>query len=101
MTTSLGMINDLGAGAIAAYTRALAEPLITWAMQHEVRIVSPTNDRNRSAIICIAPPNASEAHRRLKAAGVICALREGAIRFSPHFFSTIEEIENVIDVLDE
>lgn len=100
MTTSLGMINDLGADAIAAYTRALAEPLITWAMQHEIRIVSPTAERNRSAIICIAPPNASEAHRRLKAAGVICVLREGAIRLSPHFYSTMEEMEKVIDVLD-
>jgi cysteine desulfurase/selenocysteine lyase len=100
MTTSLGMINDLGVDAIAAYTRALAEPLITWAMSHEVRLVSPTDERHRSAILCIAPPNAADVHRRLKAAGVVCALREGAIRLSPHFFSTIEEMDKVLDVLD-
>jgi len=28
-------------------------------------------------------------------------LREGAIRFSPHCFNTIDEIEKVIDVLDD
>jgi cysteine desulfurase/selenocysteine lyase len=101
MTTSLGMINDLGVDAIAAYTRALAEPLITWAMSHEVRLVSPSDERHRSAILCIAPPNAADVHRRLKAAGVVCVLREGAIRLSPHFYSTIEEMDKVLDVLDE
>ncbi len=101
MTTSLGMINDIGVDAIAAYTRALAEPLITWAMANEVRLVSPTDDQHRSAIICVAPPNAADVHRRLKAAGVVCALREGAIRLSPHFYSTIEEMDKVLDVLDD
>ncbi len=101
MTTSLGMLADLTVDAIAAYTRALAEPLITWAMSRGVRIVSPTDDLHRSAIICLAPPNAAEAHRRLKAAGVVCAFREGAIRLSPHFYSTIEEMEKVLDVLDD
>lgn len=101
MTTSLSMINDIGVDAIAAYTRALAEPLITWAMAHDVRIVSPTDERHRSAIICIAPANAVDVHRRLKAAGVVCALREGAIRLSPHFYSTMEEMDKVLNVLDE
>ncbi len=101
MTTSLGMLSELTIEAVAAYTRALAEPLITWAMDRGVRIVSPTDERHRSAILCLAPPGAAEAHRRLKAAGVICAFREGAIRLSPHCYSTIEEMEKVLDVLDE
>ena len=101
MTTSLGMLSELTVEAIAAYTRALHEPLITWAMDRGVRIVSPTEERHRSAILCLAPPQAAEAHRRLKAAGVICAFREGAIRLSPHCYSTIEEMEKVLDVLDD
>jgi selenocysteine lyase/cysteine desulfurase len=30
----------------------------------------------------------------------VCSLREGAIRLSPHFYNTVEEMEKVIDVLD-
>jgi selenocysteine lyase/cysteine desulfurase len=101
MSASLGMLADLTVDAIAAYTRALAEPLITWAMDKGVRIVSPVEDAHRSAILCLAPANAAEAHRRLKAAGVICAFREGAIRLSPHFYSTMEEMEKVLDVLED
>jgi selenocysteine lyase/cysteine desulfurase len=101
MTTSLSLLAGLTVDAIAAYTRALAEPLLAWAREHEVRIVSPQDELHRSAIVCLAPGHAAEAFRRLKTAGVICALREGAIRLSPHCYSTMEEIEKVVDVLDE
>jgi selenocysteine lyase/cysteine desulfurase len=101
MTTSLSLLEGLKVDAIAAYTKALAEPLLAWARDHEVRIVSPTDEAHRSAIVCVAPANAAEAFRRLKSAGVICALREGAIRLSPHCYSTMEEIEKVVDVLDQ
>jgi len=101
MKTSLGLLCDLTVDAIAAYTRALADPLLAWARDHGVRVASPTDDVHRSAIVCLAPPNAADAFRRLKTAGVVCAFREGAIRLSPHCYSTVEEIERVVDVLDE
>ena len=101
MTTSLGLLAELTVEAIATYTRALAEPLLAWARSCGVRIASPTDERHRSAIVCLAPDHAAEAHRRLKAAGVVCAFREGAIRLSPHCFNTVDEIEKVVDVLDD
>jgi selenocysteine lyase/cysteine desulfurase len=101
MTTSLGLLGELTVEAIATYTRSLAEPLLAWAKETGVRVVSPTDDTHRSAIVCLAPDNAAEAHKRLKAAGVVCAFREGAIRLSPHCFNTIDEIEKVLDVLDQ
>jgi selenocysteine lyase/cysteine desulfurase len=50
--------------------------------------------------VCIAPDDAAAAHRRLREAGVICALREGAIRLSPHCYNTPDEMEKVIETLD-
>jgi selenocysteine lyase/cysteine desulfurase len=100
MTTSLALLDELTVPAIAAYTRALAEPLLAWARGRGVRIVSPTDERHRSAIVCLAPDGAVQAHRRLKAAGVVCAFREGAIRLSPHCYNTVDEIEKVIEVLE-
>jgi selenocysteine lyase/cysteine desulfurase len=41
-----------------------------------------------------------DAHRRLKRARVICSLREGAIRLSPHLYNTVAEMERVVEVLD-
>jgi selenocysteine lyase/cysteine desulfurase len=31
---------------------------------------------------------------------VVCSLREGAIRLSPHLYNTVEEMERVVAVLD-
>lgn len=100
LKTSLGLILELGVEPIARYTQALAEPLLRWCDANEVRVTSPRDDVHRSSIVCVAPPNASEVFRHLKHAGVICALREGAIRLSPHCYNTADEIARVIEVLE-
>jgi cysteine desulfurase/selenocysteine lyase len=101
LATSIGLLLELGIDAIAAYLRALAEPVLDWAAGRGVPVVSPTDETHRSQIVCIAPPQAWEAHRRLKQAGIICALREGAIRLAPHCYNMIGEMERVVEVLDE
>jgi selenocysteine lyase/cysteine desulfurase len=35
----------------------------------------------------------------LRAAGVTCSLREGALRLSPHFYNTADEVERVVALL--
>jgi selenocysteine lyase/cysteine desulfurase len=100
LATSIGLLLELGIDGIAAYLRTLAEPVLAWAQGRGVPIVSPTDERHRSQIVCIAPPDAREAHRRLRQAGVVCAFREGAIRLAPHCYNTIEEMEKVADVLE-
>ena len=49
----------------------------------------------------MAPPNVGEAFRALKAAHIVCSLREGAIRISPHAYNTREEMEQVVETLEQ
>jgi selenocysteine lyase/cysteine desulfurase len=100
LATSIGLLLELGVEVIAAYLRSLGEPVLAWARQRGVPIVSPTDDLHRSQIVCVAPPDAKEAHRRLRQAGVVCAFREGAIRLAPHCYNTMEEMVKVVEVLD-
>lgn len=99
--TSLALLLDLGVAAIDAYTRALGDPLIAWARRRGLRLVSPAEGPHRSAIVCLAPPDPAATQRRLRQAGVVCSLREGALRFAPHCYNTVEEIERAIGVMDE
>jgi len=101
MTESVRMLAEIGVADIAQHTRALHEPVLKWAEQNGVRVVSPRDDDHRSAIICLAPPHPAEAYHAVKRAHVVCSLREGAIRLSPHCFNTVEEMERVVDVLDQ
>ncbi|HKR65006.1 MAG TPA: aminotransferase class V-fold PLP-dependent enzyme, partial [Thermoanaerobaculia bacterium] len=68
---------------------ALADGLesIGWrvALQHPLR----------SPIVGVTPPNVDTTllrwHALLEAENVVCAPREGLLRFSPHFYNTIDE----------
>ena len=63
-----------------------------------VPVTSPRDGRG-SGILCVAPDRVAEAHRRLKAERIICSLREGSIRLSPHCYTTVAEMERVAEVL--
>ncbi len=99
MNASLGLVLELGVERIEAQLRRLHAPVLAWAARTGARLVSPPGDRG-SGILCLAPGEVGEAFRRLKAARIICSLREGAIRLSPHGYNTVEEMERVCAVLD-
>jgi cysteine desulfurase/selenocysteine lyase len=96
---SLGLVRDMGVQRIQAHLRRLHQPVLDWAERSGARIVSPRGERG-SGILCLAPGDVGAAFRRLKAARIICSLREGAIRLSPHGYNTLEEMERVVAVLD-
>jgi selenocysteine lyase/cysteine desulfurase len=48
----------------------------------------------------LRPPDPAAASARLSEAGVPHALREGAIRLAPHFYTTPDEIERALRVLE-
>jgi selenocysteine lyase/cysteine desulfurase len=99
MNASLGLILELGVERIQAHLQRLHQPVLAWAERSGAPVTSPRGVHG-SGIACLAPENVTDVHRRLKAARIICSLREGAIRLSPHGYNTVEEMERVTAVLD-
>jgi cysteine desulfurase / selenocysteine lyase len=99
MNESLKLLLGIGVPTIAEHLRTLHAPVLEWAGRRNVRVVSPVGDR-ASGIICVAPSDVGAAFRALKAGRVICGMREGGIRLSPHFYNTVEEMERVVDILE-
>ncbi|HRI48445.1 MAG TPA: aminotransferase class V-fold PLP-dependent enzyme [Ignavibacteriaceae bacterium] len=50
-----------------------------------------------SGIISFRSDSAKSIYNSLTEANIICSLREGFVRFSPHFYNTCEEIDLVIE----
>src|SRR2546422_5269075 len=100
MNTSVRLLLELGIRDIVEHTRSLHEPIFQWADERGMRVTSTRDEAHRSAIVCVAPQKAAEAFHAVKRAHVVCSLREGAIRLSPHCYNTVEEMERVLDVLD-
>ncbi len=95
------MLVALGLENIAAYTRLLKAPLLRLAGEGRFDITSPTDPHHESAIVCVAPKDLTGAFQSLNEANVVCSMREGAIRLSPHFYNTVEEMERVAEILAE
>ena len=99
MNASVGLLLELGIEKIRRHLLGLHAPLLDWAARSGAKVVSPSGDW-RSGILCLAPSNVTDAFRALKGAHVICSMREGAIRFSPHAYNTVDEMERVVEILE-
>ena len=99
MNASLALLAEFGAARLGAHARACHAPLLDWARRAGVRVTSPTGAHG-SAIVCVAPREPAAAHQALREAGVVCSLREGSLRLSPHLFNTVAEMERVVEILE-
>ena len=101
MNASLELIHELGPRAIADHVAVLADVIVLWAAsQPSVELVTPSVPRHRAGIVALRMPNAAAVSTSLLAAGVSHSLREGAIRLSPHFYNTREEVRRALRVIE-
>jgi cysteine desulfurase / selenocysteine lyase len=98
---SLELLHDLGPDAIARHVASLVDLIMAWAADRpDIRVITPDTPEKRAGIVALRPRDAEDASRRLREARVTHALREGAIRLSPHCYNTREEIERTLAVLE-
>lgn len=97
---SLELLMEVGVPVIERHLADILAPLEEWLAGHDRFVVlSDLSPRHRSGILSFAPPDPDAAFRALAEAGVVCALREGAIRVAPHLYNTAEDVLRVVDVM--
>jgi len=101
MTVSLDLLLELGIDRIAAHLRELKRPLVEAASRGAFALTSPTDGVHESAIVCVRTADVPRTHQALRDAGVVCVMREGSIRLSPHWYNTPEEIGRVLEILKD
>lgn len=101
MTESVSMLLELGIDRIAGYLKLLREPLVRSALEGRSCLASPLDPDHASGIVCVKPKRLVETFHKLNKANVVCSMREGTIRFSPHCYNTVDEMERVAAILDE
>jgi cysteine desulfurase/selenocysteine lyase len=102
MDVSVGLLLELGTAAIESHVRAITAPLIKWAgSRKDVKLFTPVDDARRAGIVAFATADVDGDSRLLREAGVVHAVREGAIRIAPHFHNSAADISRVIELLDQ
>lgn len=99
MRQSIELLLELGIAGIQQHLTRLQAPLVEWAQRKGVALTSPVGVR-ASGITCLAPPRIEECFKALRKAGVSLSHREGALRFAPHCYNTLGEVERVVALLD-
>jgi len=101
LATSLELVCEADPVQVEAHVRDLLDPLLRWAEERGIPLASDPAPERRSGIVALLPPDPEGAARALTRAGIVASVREGALRVSPHFYNTPEEMERLLGALNE
>ncbi|HUQ83829.1 MAG TPA: aminotransferase class V-fold PLP-dependent enzyme [Gemmatimonadaceae bacterium] len=100
MNASLDLFLEVGPDQVYAQVDRLTTRIVRAALGTPgLRLVTPPAREHRGGIVAVAPRDPVAASARLTAAGVTHSLREQAIRLSPHFYNTDDEIDRMLALL--
>jgi len=103
LNASISLLLEQGMQNIEALVKANIQSLIAlFKTLPNMRILSPTNPQHHAGIFTFYKSGVDQAklYEYLVQQGVVCALRGGGIRFSPHFYNTQAQFEQLTRLVD-
>jgi kynureninase len=98
----LKIIREAGVENIRAKSKKMTARLIELADQRGWRVNAPRDPERRGGTVAIDMPGSREVCAELLRRDVLVDFRPKAgVRFSPHFYNTMEEIDRAITTVDE
>lgn len=103
LRASLSLISEVGVQKIAEEVLGKSSYIVDYITEHEghFELISPREPSRRSGIVTFRPLRrpVAELYARLGTQGVLCALRSGGIRFSPHFYTPHSRLTQALELL--
>jgi cysteine desulfurase/selenocysteine lyase len=102
MQTSLEFILRAGVSTIWEHVRGLTAQIVERLPLDRCVLASPAHQDARGPYVCVAARKSEQTpqlYEKLRAAGVIVSLREGALRIAPHLYNTERDVDRLIKVL--
>ena len=103
LAAALDLLNQIGADIIAARIEMLSRLLTRILIAHGWELYSPGSGHPIAGIVAGRPQKVapSSAVERLRERHVICSVRQGYVRFSPHFYVTKGEMAALDRILEK
>ncbi len=97
-TGGMKIINTVGIDPIYKWTNSLSERCIKGALDRGLDLVSPTDLSIKAPNTAIRVPGDShDFELALKKENIVASARGDVVRIAPHFFTTLEDIDHVLD----
>lgn len=91
---------EIGVKTIESYLRAYTQKLISLLEEYGFAYVGSKSEIERSQVLQIAAPSdPQKSFSNLKSHNVDISLREGHLRFSPHFFNNDDDLDRLDTIL--
>ena len=102
LDTGIGFILELGMESIETRVLELTGRLHDGLVEVGATVSSPREDTKRAGIVIVQGPNPEGLFRFLNQNKVRASLMSaGMLRFSPHFYNTMEEVDRVVGLVDD
>jgi selenocysteine lyase/cysteine desulfurase len=95
----LEIVEEAGVGAIRRRNAMLAEDLIGRLDEAGFGLRVAPDPERRSAIVLARHPEPEAAVEHLAGDGIVADARPGVVRFSPHFYNTVEDNARAVESL--
>ena len=102
LEASLKLLNEVGISTIQAYLEKLTDYLCEQLQNTDYELVSSRRKGEKSQIVCIrntAGLSPMDLYKHLRKRNIITAPRGDRLRISPHFYNTLEEIDELVKAL--
>jgi len=102
LVASLKLLNEVGIGAIQAHLEKLTDQLCEQLRNADYEVVSSRRMGEKSQIVCIrntAGLSPMDLYSHLRKRNIITAPRGDRLRISPHFYNTLEEMDELVKAL--
>ncbi|MCX6611705.1 MAG: aminotransferase class V-fold PLP-dependent enzyme [Acidobacteria bacterium] len=101
LRASMKLLNDFGIDNLAQRVMGLAGRLESGLRNLDCELMLDRDDKIGSGILSFrkAGVDSNRLHAELKARKILSAPRQGWVRFSPHFYLELEEMDAVIDLV--
>jgi cysteine desulfurase / selenocysteine lyase len=98
---SMSLLLETGMDTVSRLIQENIGHLLAGLQALPVDVVTPLTPERRAGILSFVPreQSVSEVHRSLAASGVLCAVRAGAIRLSPHFYTETDVLDRALAYL--
>jgi selenocysteine lyase/cysteine desulfurase len=98
---SMELLLEIGIDKIGARILELTDHLCARAEEAGLRVYSSREEKDKSGIVSLIPSSGEVRGlvRRCREQGIVINQRAGRLRFSPHCYNTIEELERALEVI--
>jgi selenocysteine lyase/cysteine desulfurase len=100
---AISTLLEFGPGAVEEHLLGITGRMLDAFESIEgIGIATPREESHRAGIVTISAGNPEESGQlfdHLQKESIIAAVREGLVRFSPHFYNSLEEVERVADAV--